>query len=345
MSNSYCYENLMNSKTSDLDDIDNFLGDDHYNFNQVDELETKIKMNNKSHIPLARKVAPNKSELKPDVFFAILKKDSIIYSVGTQDLSPIRASKQVIVRAKEIYYGGTYSHLYDKKYKILYKTKSHNLISIDEDVKLHPKFDPNITYKHETHYLSNDHIFKFQNEINLAFENHNITPLATNHGLESTMATANSAEYKIYPKTKLPFDMGIGLTLQSGNFVNESEYKEDDHLFDAKWSALYLGLSLKYNIYNYNEIGFNIETGIKRSLFYNLKYEKGNIEYNNSQWLLGAEADYKTVFGKVALGFLVINQNFSVSSTKNLIIDQENISNRSSTGVSIYIGHRFEIQL
>ncbi|GEM_PF-4715187 len=299
------------------DVLDQFLDED-ISFQNVDNLSNVLDIDNQKYKRYKIKEYVKETPTTPKVLYAVLLKNSSLHHVDKN--TTIKNPEKMYVSAREVFYGGKWSYIYDKKKNIKYKTLTKNLAFLEEVIKLRSTIAGNKIYPKKNKYHSVDRSIPVEMHFLYRSESTNFESLNYLATDELDTARSNTLSIKSYFNSLLPIDLGLVFDYQTGIVESESD--------SIVWSSMSIGPTIKYDFYRYGDLVFNTQFAVKKSLFFNATSEYTSASYSALAWQLGIEAAYKTKFGSFSLG---LENSFIKTSVKGELQDQASFSNTKET--------------
>jgi hypothetical protein len=300
------------------DVLDEFL-DEEVNFNSIDSLSSKISKFDQKYKTYKPKEFIRVTPDSPIKFYAVLREKSQLMKLETG--KAFFNKRKVYVSAREIYYGGKWSYIYNKKGEIKYKTLTGNLSSVERIISLRSKISGDKIYPPKTRLHTSDKFFALETHFLFRRESSDLSAVASTLDIESASASSNSFSFKTYYDSILPIDFGFVMDYQTGKFATEETNS-------TIWSALYLGPTIKYDLLESKKFKLNTQFAVKKSIFFNATSDESKIHYSTLLWQIGLEGVYKTSIGNFSIGF---ESSFIRSSVKGELSDQEKFNNEKTT--------------
>lgn len=311
------------------DVLDQFL-DDEISFQNVDDLSKILNTDNQKYKRYTIKEYVKETPTTPKVLYAVLRENSSLHHLNNKNI--IKNSKKMYVNAREVYYGGKWSYLYDKDKEAKYKTLTKNLAFIEEVIKIRSTIAGNKIYPKKNRYNTVDKSIPLEMHLIYKSESTDFKSLNTLTTSELETARSNTVSIKTYFNSLLPIDLGLVFDYQSGIAEND---------FDSiTWTSASLGPTIKYDFYRYGDFIFNTQFAVKKSLFLNANSETSTANFSSLAWQIGIEAAYKTKFGSFSLG---LENSYIKTSVKGELQDQASFSNtkESMNQSAITVGYQY----
>jgi len=312
------------------DILDKFL-DEEIDFQSIDSLSNKISTFDKRYKKYKPKEFVRNSPDSPVKFYAVLRESSELIKIGKG--KNFFNKRKVYVNAREIYYGGKWSYIYNKKGEVKYKTLTGNLSSIEKIISLRSKISGDKVYPPKTRLHTSDKKFPLETHFLYRMETSDLGTIATTMDIDSASATSNSFSFKTYYDSFLPIDFGLVMDYQTGQFSSVDSTA-------TTWRALYFGPTIKYIFLETNNFKFNSQLAVKKSLSFNATSADGSASFSSLLWQIGIEGVYKTSIGNFSIG---LESSFIRTSLKGELPDQETFNNQKSTMQqnAIAIGYQY----
>ncbi len=324
-----------------MDPIDKFLdeGPETYVdslFREVDIVDTHYKEGNDNFVPLKEKKEKLNLEKLPTKYKAVLKDGSALTSLKTG--RELYLTKDIYVIARQKFYGGQYSYIFNKKGKIVYKTLTRNLTSVEKDIIIHPQVDATYVNPKKTSHNTIDSSIGLDNNLSLGYTSFSSPQFLDTVGAEQANAAATQFSARTLIKSKLPLHFGIELQYLKGQATDST------NMAIADWNTLYFGPVIKYPFYKSGLWKMSTLLTVSRSLFFSMTTEDNSYEFSSTTWKLHFEVERKYQYGSLAMGLAYFNEK---SSLKPQLAENINISSEKSStnGISITIGYNFEFNI
>jgi len=315
ISNTFANDIVIVEPSTDV--LDQFLDED-ISFQNLDSLSDVLNIDNQKYKKYKPKEFIRQSPTTPKKLYAVLKKESHLHSLESEKV--ISNPEKIYVNAREVYYGGKWSYIYNKDNKEKYKTLTKNLVFIEEVIKLRPTIPGNETYPMQSKYNIVDSNIPFEFHILYRNESTNYSSfnILTNDSLET--AASNSLSLKGYFNSLLPIDIGFVFDFQTGKAEGESD--------SVTWKSFSIGPTIKYDFYKTGNFTFNTQFAVKKSLFFSATSSESEANFSSLSWQAGLESVYHTKYGNISLGF---DRSFIRTSTKGELPGQSSFSNEKET--------------
>lgn len=214
-----------------------------------------------------------------DTFKALLKKDSLVRSLKTQEL--LKVPQELYVHARVINGNNQISIILDKNMNPIYEVRSSNLSNMSSDLRLVPNTDFNIHYKAPSppspYFLKEKPTTHFLSFGSGVIKNHYFSKLLS----AKKKGTFYNLTYRGYLNSRLPFLFGIESSLQFAN-ANES----------SKWESFKVGASLRYNI---NKT-LNTHFSLLRSLLFEINHNNKQYDFYSLGYTIGITKKISKMF-------------------------------------------------
>lgn len=311
------------------DVLDKFLDDD-INFQGVDSLSNLLDGDSKKFKRYTPKEFVRESPITPAKLYAVLQKESPLYKIENDKI--IKNSKKIYVKAREVYYGGKWSYIYNKNGEVKYKTETKNLAFIEEVINLRSKIAGNEIYPPKSRYNIIDSTIPFEFHIVYKSESSNFKGLNTITQNELESSKSSSIGIKGYFNSLLPIDFGLALDYQAGEAQNNNE--------SVIWKSISIGPTIKYDFLKLENFSFNTQFAVKKSLVFNASSELSDAQFSSLAWQIGVEAVYHTNYGNLSLGF---DNSFIKTSVKGELNEQTSFNNEKETSNqnAITLGYQY----
>jgi hypothetical protein len=347
-----------------LQEIENIITDNETEESEIDlRAIDKFKYYDRFTFPV--KKVPIKKIVPPiegNIFYAVLKKDAIIYNLKTNKGKIIW--RKIYAKVKEKQAGGRRIFILDKHNKIEFYTDASNIIPLEKELILSPNPTQYFTYKPYTRKVTNDDSIILESYLSLPLEISSNGKMADI--FNSTNQTTNvdpvyveglgiGLEYKLFHKWKYPFNFGITTKFQYGHLV---QYEVENNNYKAtaqlEWDSLSFGPIIQYwaKRGSFYEINFHLSfqqsffhyvfNKENRNLFSMFNSRDDNIlELSTQNIELAFNNLFTTRYGKFFCGVMA---NRSFTSVKRTILKkfQTSVFDNSIFGFGIMFGYNFE---
>lgn len=300
------------------DVLDEFL-DEEIDFQSIDSLSNKMSTFDQKYKAYKPKEFIRVTPDSPVKFYAVLKEKSELVNIDKS--TSFFNKRKVYVRAREIYYGGNWSYIYNKKGEIKYKTLTKNLSSIETIISLRSKISGDKVYPPKTRLHTSDKSLPLEAHFLFRRESSELGSVATAIDTSSSGATSTSFSFKTYYDSFLPLDVGLVMDYQTGEFTTEESTS-------TTWRALYFGPTIKYDFLETKNFKFNSQFAVKKSISFIATSDDARVNFSALLWQVGLEGVFKTGFGNFSLGF---ESSFIRSSVKGELADQDTFNNEKTT--------------
>ncbi len=296
------------------------------------------------------------------IFYAVLKKDAIIYNLKTKKGKIIW--RKIYAKVKEREIGGRRIFILNKQNKIEFYTDASNIIPLEKELLLSPNPTQYFTYKPYTRKVTNDDSITLESYLSLPLEISSNGKISDIFNSTNQIADIDSIyveglgigiEYKLFHKWKYPFNFGIATKFQYGHLV-QYEIKNNNYKATAQleWDSLSFGPILQYWVKkgSFYEINFHLSfqqsffhyvfNKEHRNLFSMFNSRDDNILELSSQNIeLAFNNLFTTQYGKFFCGVMA---NRSFTSVKRTILKnfQTSVFDNSIFGFGIMFGYNFE---
>ncbi|PIK14750.1 hypothetical protein [Halobacteriovorax sp. JY17] len=299
------------------DALDQFLDED-INFKSLDSLSDVLDTDDQKYKKYIPKEFIRKTPQTPTKLYAVLMKQSPIYEVNGEKV--LKNKEKLFVSAREVFYGGKWSYIYNKKNEIKYKTLTKNLAFIEEVIKIRSTIPGNKIYPKKSRYHIVDRTIPVEFHLLYRSETTDFKSLNTLASSKLEAAKSNSISLKGYFNSLLPIDFGMAFDYQSGKAESDSE--------SIIWKAISIGPTIKYDFFKTTNFNFNTQFAVKKSLSFNASSELGDAQLSSLAWIAGIEGVYKTNYGNLSLGF---ESSFIKTSIKGELQGQSSFSNEKES--------------
>lgn len=303
---------------------------ENVNFKTVDKL-TKSKKVIQSHATREDYFSERKKPWSPIAFRALLTKGSRLIDIKTGKI--YFNSSNIYVWAQEETVGGQDAFILNQERKVKYKVLTANLRSIELDLTLYPKKTPQqLSFKRQK-YSTLDKELLVENHLTFHIESMNNSYFADLYGGTETVSTANRFQNKAYFNSFLPVDFGLSIGYQSGL------WNEPDN--QVKWSASYIGPSLRWTFIELEKASFNLKFGVEHSFNFKAIGANSKGHFSSLLYEFELEAVYYSSLGPILLGFSYRNMTWQLEDSEGLSGFADNKQVLASN--SFFIGHRIDL--
>ena len=184
--------------------------------------------------------------------------------------------------------------VYNKKGIPLYEIKAEGIVEIDQDIKLLPNVDAEISYPAHAKLAADDKVVFLNTHFNLHFDNLQTTPFNTIYNVDLTSVLGTRYEVRTLYVSRLPVNFGFGINFQNASWSNEFD--------QIKLSIMSLGPQIEKQFYADDNMIVSVLAGAEFAPIYRTSSGDSVEKYKAMLFDLGAEATWETRFGKWSLG-------------------------------------------
>lgn len=228
-------------------------------------------------------------------------------------------------------------NVYDKEGKIQYQTLASSIVEIEDDIRVLPKANAEISYPAPTIEHGYNEKFYFDTQFNTHLDNVDISQLNGIYTQGSSSSTiGNRFELRTLYISELPVNFGLGLNYQRASWNNEAD--------DINLSILSLGPQIQHYIYEDKEKAVSLHLGAEYAPIYKTTSGESAEKYKAIVLDLGIESLWDTRFGKWSLGAHFRRHDLTLTSTTraNAIALPEEIIINTIGGM---LGYKYEWEL
>ena len=275
--------------------------------------------------------SPQQKYFEPITFRAILKKGSII--TRSSDNKNFIVPQDIYVKATQDQMDESIAQLEGDP---LFITSMLNLSSLEEDFDLSPSPKSYQSYKPVVNIYSMDKELTIINEFNIHQEFLQMNYLQEIFSQNSASASATRYELKNFVKWKLPIEVGLVTSFQSGAWEPGGQY-------DQQWKAIYLGPGIAYQFWSTRWFDLKVGGSFQSSLYFNAQTKSSELNYSSNGYQLDLQSRINTSLGKFLLGLTYRRMEIDVGPVdNNIALDS---SRNNITSIGIHLGYQFDLLL
>lgn len=244
-------------------------------------------------------------------------------------------SSDIYVYAQEETAGSQLSYILTKDKVAKYKTYTKNLRSIEGDLTLYPKVNPNKVYIAKEKYYSIDPSLQVETHLTFHVEAISNPFFADIYGGTETLSTANRFQSKTYYNSLLPIDFGLSLGFQEGLW-NETDNQ-------VKWKMGSFGPSLRFQFAKWGKLKMNAKFGIETSFGFKAIGASSNNRFSSLLYEFELEASYDSPIGPILFGWGLRRMTWQLENADSVASFVDNQQEISST--SLFLGYRFDFEI
>lgn len=244
-------------------------------------------------------------------------------------------SSDIYAYAQEETVGSQISHILTKDKVAKYKTYTKNLRSIETDVALYPKENPNKVYIAKEKYHTIDKTLEIETHLTFHLEAISNPFFADIYGGTETISTANRFQSKTYYNSILPVDFGLSLSYQSGLW-NETDNQ-------VKWTAGSFGPSLRWQFAKWGKLKMNTKLGVERSFNFKAVGPSSINRFSSLLYDFELEASYDSSIGPIVFGWGYRRMTWQLEAAEFSSDFVDNKQEISST--SLFLGYRIDFEI
>jgi hypothetical protein len=269
----------------------------------------------------------------PVPFRALLIKGTRLVDLKTAKV--FFSSSDIYVLAQEETVGSQISFILTKDKVAKYKTFTKNLRSIETDVTLYPKVNPNKINVSKEKYYSVDPSLKIESHLTFHIEAISNPFFADIYGGTETLSTANRFQSKTYYNSLLPVDFGLSLGFQEGLW-NDTDNQ-------VKWKMGSFGPSLRWRFAKWGKLKTNAKFGVERSFEFKAIGASSNNKYSSLLYEFELEASYDSPIGPILFGWGFRKMTWQLENADFTANFKDNKQEISST--SLFLGYRIDFEI
>ncbi len=269
----------------------------------------------------------------PVPFRALILKGTRLIDLKTEKV--YFTSSDIYAYAQEETRGSQLSYILTKDKIAKYKTFTKNLRSIETDVTLYPKVNPNNVYISQEKHQTIDPSLKIETHLTFHAEAISNSYFADIYGGTETLSTANRFQSKTYYNSLLPVDFGLSLSFQTGLW-NEADNP-------VSWKSGSFGPSLRWRFGKWGKLKMNTKVGVERS--FNFKAVRGDTinEFSSLSYDIELEASYDSPIGPILFGWGFRRMTWQLETSQfssNFKDDKQEL-----TSTSLFLGYRLDFEI
>ncbi len=270
--------------------------------------------------------------ISSEPYIAQLKANSILRKINSKEV--FRVKRPIVVKALEKMMGSQFVTILNKEGKGIYTTETSNAINIENEVALHPEFNPKKVYMNKTNYNLVDTETRFRHFFSYHFESMRSNYFPTIYRGTTQTSQGNTLESKNYLiSNRFPIQFGFNLNYNFG-------YWEDPSVGTVTWQGLFIGPSIMGTFWKKEGTRWNAHFNGFKSVFHQSQKDPDIHKFSTLgiQFELEKEIDLST--GSYTLG---INSRWSRSSVKEAT---EYLQNEALKGqvisFGVYLSYKFD---
>jgi hypothetical protein len=269
----------------------------------------------------------------PIPFRALLLKGTRLVDLKTSKV--YYTSSDIYIYAQEETVGSQISYVLTNDKVAKYKTDTKNLRSIENDIALYPKVNPNKVYITKEKYSSVDSSLEIESHLTFHVESISNPFFADIYGGTETVSTANRFQSKTYYNSVLPIDFGLSLSLQTGLW-NDSDNQ-------VRWKMGSFGPSLRWQFAKWGKLKMNTKFGVERSFNFKAAGTSSVNQYSSLLYDFELEASYDSPIGPILFGWGVRKMTWQLERAEFAANFTDNKQEITST--SLFLGYRFDFEI
>ena len=279
-------------------------------------------------------VAEKKPSVKFGPFLAVLKKDTVVTDVETENLFMIYQNINVLAVQAGI--GSRYSFILDKKGNRRFIVKNALLTSLNDDLNLSLGKNPDISYVKPVDFQVIDHVFPIESIFTIHsevisssyFENLYRQELEKNFNISRT-------EMKLFYPWIFPIRLGFSFSYQSDEWQTE-----EDSIF---WRGFFVGPTLYFTLMKHSKLDFNFHLGFFKSLFMESEFRNAYYKLSSNVFQLELAARFLLSEGYLVAGSSFRHQRPSIKEgSANFTLDPYR---DTLSSISLFVGYGFNFKL
>lgn len=199
--------------------------------------------------------------------------------------------------------------VYDRQGKPQYEVHATSIIDIEEDINILPKVHADIIYPPRSELKSENTYALFDSQLNFHIDQIQIAPLNELYQQELPSITGSRFEVRTLYVSDFLINFGLGMNYQVAYWTNEFD--------QGNMYILSLGPVVEYNFHQTEKWSYSLLLGGEYAPIYRIKTQESHEIFNSTLFDIGAEATWKTDYGKIIFGAHYRRHNMTLEeSTK-----------------------------
>lgn len=226
--------------------------------------------------------------------------------------------------------------VYDKSGKPAYSTTSLGIVEIDQDIRLLPNVNAEITYPPPSTLKSNNTQALLDTQFNLHLDQLQMSAINSIYSQELASAFSNRYELRTMYVSELPVNFGFGLNYQLAYWENDVD--------EVKLSALSFGPQLQRYLYAEDTMAVSLFVGAEYAPLYRTSSGSSVENFKAMLFDIGTEIMWDTYFGKLSLGAHYRRHDLTLTSSTRVgvvAVPEELIIN----SIGAMVGYKYEWDL
>jgi hypothetical protein len=228
-------------------------------------------------------------------------------------------------------------YVYNKSGKAEFLIDSHDIVDIENDIKLLTEERGNVIFPPPTQFKTTNKIFSFESEFNFNLDQVDLSSL--NEFLQSDVNNITASRFKINTHliSVLPINAGINLNYQTSSW-------HDQNKINSRISILSTGPEFKFRMIERDTYRMSALISYEFCPIYSINSDQGTDKFSAFLWDLGLQNVVDTKLGNFNFG-LDFRKHYLTFKNSTRAIPTIYSNEYSVTSLGISIGYKLDWEL
>lgn len=226
--------------------------------------------------------------------------------------------------------------VYDKYGNAMYDTLSDSIVEIEDDIRILPNIDAEISYPPPANLKANNKYAFFDTQFAVHLDRLDMAPFNSIYNQELTSAIGNRWEIRTLYSSELPVNFGLTFNYQTATWENDID--------EVKLSILSFGPHIQRYILEKEKMAVSLHLSGEYAPIYKTTSGTSVEKYKALLFDLGAEALWQTDFGKWTVGAHYRRHDLTLTSSNRTgtnVVPEELVIN----SIGAMVGYKYEWDL
>jgi hypothetical protein len=228
-------------------------------------------------------------------------------------------------------------YVYNKSGKAEYLIDSHDIVEIDNDIKLLTEERGNVIFPPPSQFKTTNKIFSFESEFNFNLDQVDLSSL--NEFLQSDVNNITASRFKLNTHfiSVLPINAGINLNYQTSSW-------HDQNKINTRISILSTGPEFKFRLIEKDTYQMSALISYEVCPIYSINSDQGTDKFSTYLWDLGWQNIVDTKLGNLNFGF-DYRKHYLTFKNSTRAIPTIYSKEYSVTSLGVSIGYKLDWEL